>query len=558
MSVPANIIVDGDNYHLGTIFDGQAPVNDDGYTVGTNVVPFHGWLQEWNDAPSPLLVRLPQDIVAARLMFPYGDTGCKYNNVTAKPYTIMGPSSITKYMPQTGERPDIGLITDWSAWWMLTGDGYPMLQIAQAAASCPMHYRDENTGRPIDLLKYPTANCYSQNNQGKPWMPSGPIVNGYPQPPDGWRPQQAHYCEMSYLAYCATRNVRFLRDTQYSANFMVLCDAWLSGQRKIATIYGEYRGVAWAFRNLFMAHAATLDAETLGILPDSCMLSGYWETVLGNQLVYYDQYRANPANQYFRLIATPGRFAPWQVDYMLTALAFGVLSGHTAWTPLYIWALKNALDRTSGLTGYPPGLGTAYYLEGPDWATAVRNLVGAPEGGITQTQYDALMADPLNGGKAMQGQEYMMTTRAALVMADYLDKLKLAPVRATYPEFDAALANAQRMFLNYGRVNPRVSVISIGGNMPATVTMDVGQSVPINLSFTDGAPNAVPTYTQTDAIGTISDMTLTGAVFNASAPGHTSITVHTQGKNGEITDTGEVIVNSPLPTAVALSFGTPS
>ena len=52
---------------------------------------------------------------------------------------------------------------------------------------------------------------------------------------------------------------------------------------------------------------------------------------------------------------------------------------------------------------------------------------------LSKAQHDALVADPLNGGKAMMGEEYMMTTRAALVMADHLDKKGLAAVRATYP-----------------------------------------------------------------------------------------------------------------------------
>jgi hypothetical protein len=79
--------------------------------------------------------------------------------------------------------------------------------------------------------------------------------------------------------------------------------------------------------------------------------------------------------------------------------------------------------------------------------------------GMTQTVYESLKADPLYSGKAFMGQGSMMTTRAALVMAAYLDKKKLANVRATYSDFDACLTNANRMFRAYGSVGARTSVV---------------------------------------------------------------------------------------------------
>jgi len=71
-----------------------------------------------------------------------------------------------------------------------------------------------------------------------------------------------------------------------------------------------------------------------------------------------------------------------------------------------------------------------------------------------------LNADPYHGGTPMKGMEYLMTTRAVLVMADYLDKKGLAGVRQAYPNFDNCLKNVNRMFSATGRVNARVSVVS--------------------------------------------------------------------------------------------------
>ena len=322
---------------------------------------------------------------------------------------------------------------------------------------------------PIDLLKYPQANCYDTPAQGSPWLeryprdPQGNNIVG-----DGMVPQQAHFCEMAYVAYLASGDLGFLEEVQYNANFTVLCDAIKSTPRQ-AILSGELRGIAWAFRNLFMAHAATQDAEATGVLPSSCHPSSYWKTLLDNQLAYYTAtYKNDQSNQYFRLVSGGRRFGPWQVDYMLTALAFGVLTGHSDWAPLYLWALKNAIDRTSGTSGYPVGWGGAYYLGSPwlrrpdgtfdqgaydtstpfTWYDTFLFQQNDPHSKMpTATEIAALKEDPFNGGKPMTGGEYLMTTRAVLVMAQYLHKIGALDVKSVYPELEVCISNVNRMVL---------------------------------------------------------------------------------------------------------------
>lgn len=484
MAIPAGIktttYADGSiRYHNGTLFDGAAPKHVDPYTDNGVKVDLHYWNAWWRYRPNPIAVkRSPADIVAANQMFPYGDTGCKVGSVPT--FNFAGPmdnAGLTKYMPTTGERPEIGLITDPSALFMLGGSPQSMIAWAQANDSFPLHFQDETTGKPIDLLKYPTAGCGDPGN-GYPYLLKGepdPKATFYSAWGGGLTPQQAHFTEMSYVAYCATRDVGFLENVQYNANFTVLCDPYVSRVRAlgIATVSGEYRGVAWAFRNLFMAHAATLDAEAAGILPATCHPSSYWKKLLDNQLAYYTSKMLDPANQVFRLVTGANdMFGPWQVDYMLTALALGVLTGHSDWVPLYLWALKNAIDRTSGKSGYPPGYGGAYYMPGnvadwkTSWLTGIPTLGGAEP--PTASQIATLAADQYNGGKAMVGREYLMTTRAALVMAQRLDKLGLAAVKATYPDLDTCVANVNRMLAG-GGMNPRVSVVLDPSQAPGTI-----------------------------------------------------------------------------------------
>lgn len=564
-------------FHLGVLGnlpadqDPKQPFNmtaykavvDDGVTTKTYDVPAHWWNGRWTHYPSPIsIVRTPAQLVAARRMFPYGDTGCKLPSQSVTPKcTLMGSSDITIYMPTTGERPDIGLSTDNSAWYMLGKDPDGMIQWGLAGTSCPMHFRDQGTGKPIDLLKYPSTNSYSlPGYQGSPWLAQGKqAANGYCEYGGGWQPQQAHYCEMSYVAYLATQNPSFLEDLQYSANFTVFCSKEVSGP---AVPAGEYRGAAWAFRNLFMAHAATLDAEASGSLPNGCLPSSYWKTILDNTLAHYSKYMGDPNNQVFRLVTGYQRFAPWQCDYMLTALAFGVLTGHSDWSPLYLWALENVIARTRNTPwqngGFPPGWGTPYYMDvAPTWYDAFLGLKDKPEGGVSQAQIDALKIDPLNGGKAMQGNEYLMTTRAALIMADYLDKQGICNVRGTYPELDKCIKICTDMNTSYGSMNPRVSVIFTGGIiMPTAVTINLGQKVHLDVAFTGPKPPAPPTYTQTDAtVGSLSAGDMAGVLFTSIKVGKSIVTAATTGVNGPLSASCEVTVNSPLPTGITLTPG---
>jgi len=452
-------------------------------------IPAHWWNAEWTYRPTPIVIkRMPPQIVAADQMFPFGDIGAKAANVTVPPYTPMGSSSVTLAMPTTGERADIGLLSDPSAHFMRTGDGAAMLAWAQCAASCPVHFRDEKTKKPISLLQYPKANCYPDSKANQPWLNYGPLRSdgsGYQSFGGNWTPQQAHYCEFgSYLAFLATHDTGFLEDLQYSANFTTgICDAYLSTPTMTIT-FGEMRGMAWAFRNLFMAHAATKYAESQGILPDTCHPSSYWKTLLDNQLAHQKVCMSDPTNQTFRLLGSVKRFGPRQVDYVLESVAFGILTGHSEWTNFWLWMLGNVIARTNGTSGYPVGWGMAYYLntcpwlKNPDgswnynaydtskpfgWREAFQWLQNDNSGTPpTRAQLDALKADPLNGGVAMSLIESIMTTRSVLVMAAYLEKKGLANVRAMYPELDTCIANADRMVRNHGSVNPRASVILRG------------------------------------------------------------------------------------------------
>src|SRR6187431_2596566 len=106
-----------------------------------------------------------------------------------------------------------------------------------------------------------------------------------------------------------------------------------------------------------MAHAATRDAEVRGDLPATCHPSSYFKRLLDQSLVYYTANVGAQVQKDFHIwLPTSDKYSPWMEEYLNTALAFGILTGHSDWLPLYLFSLGNVIARTNGTSGWPPSL----------------------------------------------------------------------------------------------------------------------------------------------------------------------------------------------------------
>lgn len=536
--------------------------------TSTNTVAFdqdiqdHYWQSQWTYRPNPIaILRTPKEIVDTNRMFAFGRPPQMAPLAPALPrggYSIMGcANNMTVYMPTTGERSDIGLVTDHGAQAMMGISTANLIDWAQSAASYSLHYRDENTGKPLNILLNKCNRYALKQRQPGLWIDQGPVIPatgtvylpdgtldpnapGYDRGSDGWitqgggklTAQMAHFTEMSYLAHQFTKDPVFLEDCQHEANFVAIGDdgRWDAQNRPIFT--SEYRGEGWAIRSVMMAHVVTKDAEDAGTLPSTCLPSSYFKTILDAQLEYrlalcklsVDPQTgrlksSDPSIECFRLLNAAGRFGPWQHDYVMLALSFAVLTGHDDWKPLYLWALGNTVARTNSTatthSGYPTGYGGAYYVNtvrgqgsgwdaarGPQpsdwgkryttWAECFEDLQlygsdpweGTPSG-LTQAQYDFLLANPLNNGTFITGFEYCQNTHAILVAAAYLEFKGLINVRTAYPELDRCIANVERA-LTGSHFGPRQSIVNDPAAAPVVITpLPPGPSLP-------GAPPVTP------------------------------------------------------------------
>jgi hypothetical protein len=471
----------------------------------------HWWGACWTYRPKPLrAVRTPAQIVAMRASFPFGDTGVPVKG-PSKAATYKGPmdtSTVTVYMPTTGERGDIGHLTDASAWWMLGNPPDGMFAWAQAGDSCSIRFRDEKTGRPIDLLKNPTANCYFSSAQGTPWI-RGAVDKGT----NPWTAQEAHFCDMWFLACMATQDLNILEGLQYAANFMLLNDNALSRKQGKAVLHGEYRGLAWAFGMLFKAWFATKDAEARGPLPAFLHPSSYWQTLIDQSADYYLSQMTGHPYETFSLMCKMGRYSPWMHDYLCTTMGLGALMGQPKAATIFNKIIKNNVDRASGKSGYPYAYMNPYRmntsqpavpgkdgdLKQPplDWPGAFKSFIGDYEAPITQADYDRIIVDQSNGGVQLRPSGYINEFRSAMAMADYLDKNGIVPVRATHPDFDLAYGHALTFYKNYGHPYLRTAVVATAPPaspqpqpatgvtfMPSTANLKIGETRQLNLTVT--------------------------------------------------------------------------
>lgn len=446
----------------------------------------HGWNQEWTHRVGPFVLRKsPADIVAAKLLPAYGPNGNKVGGVANYQFTgaFFDSAGVAIYMPTTGERPDIGMITDPAAFYMLTGQAGPMLAWARAGGTCPNHWHDKKTGLPVNIVTHPGLNSADREGlQGDPVPgtlspyiykgPLNPADGNYPNYADKWTPQPAHYCDMHYVAAIATEDPVLLRDLQNAAAFTLgqSAEIFLPDGRRVQA--GEYRGVAHGLGMSIKARAATLNAESGNwIIPGFHQPSAHYDALLAPSVKYYTDIVATiPACATFNVFPQGAdSLGPWQHGYLVMDLALSVLTGVSGAEPLFIFALKNTVARFSGKSGWPPAW-SAYYitLKGKtNWSEAFDGQLA--EAALDQATYNKLKADPTNGFAILGTAEYMMTDRAGLVFADQLEKLGLCNVRAQVPDFDAALGNVEAFFHKYGNVNPRVALADPGVIPPVVV-----------------------------------------------------------------------------------------
>ncbi len=398
-------------FELGRLFNVTTPTHLGAYTVtifrgdqqiARVEVPTHYWFSRWRwqSAPRPVVADVG-NLIGQRLLPPYDRAGgvlkdnlvstcvplppnpgrppskklvCTTTNqpiwvpsttmpsvmTTHTPYTVMGLAGVEPYMPRTGERPDIGLVTESQAQYICTGASAPLnatMAQAEASGTVPWHMRDENTGAPINFRTYPRANWYWDSRVGSPWVKTveSPIT-----------PDSAHQPALAYVPYMLTGDPYFLEEMQFASTFN-----WGTIPPNYRPGIPQSRSFAWSMRTLAQLARVTPSNVPSWLLPQS-----YWRGFLDENRVMLETVyvgASSPVRSMFRSTAdiessrdegaaAPGGtwIDPWQDEFVASVMGWILSMGFNDWQYAYDWKMGTDVARTSTTSGWVRAYATPY------------------------------------------------------------------------------------------------------------------------------------------------------------------------------------------------------
>jgi hypothetical protein len=420
-------------FELGRLRPKSPPANLEAYQVTilrgdrvvfTAKVPQHYWFSRWRwqSSPRPITTKV-SDLIARGLLPPYDG---RATNGTARQarrfsYQIMELAGITPVMPMTGERDDIGPVTEVQAEFVCTGNEAALATLlaqAEGAGTCPWYYRDEATGAPLDVIRYPKASKYGPNV-------SDPYIATTKTP---IQLDTNHEPALAYLPFMLTGDPYHLETMQFQVTFDYIV---VPGPARF--VMGQPRGQAWLLRTL--AQAATVTPEST---PQWLMRRGYFQQLLNAKRDWINRtfvMDPSPEHAIIRTVteglAAPshakpfdrGTFcAPWQDEFLAFIFCWIVQMGHPDWRAIAQWKIGSCTARTNGRSGWNRAYPTPYILFLK--ASGDAPIVGSWSEAWTLNDgyYHWPRSDPdqlsiLKGGDIV----YPMYTRGALAMATRLD-----------------------------------------------------------------------------------------------------------------------------------------
>lgn len=432
-------------FELGRMRPKAPPANLDSYTVAitrgdrtvfTAQVPHHYWFSRWRWQSSPRPVTVETSKLIANGLLPRYDvraTEGTGRSTQRFSYQIMGLAGLSRVMPATGERDDIGPVTEIQAEFICTGKSAALATLlaqAEGAGTLPWCLRDEATGAPFDLLRYPKGSMYSPQT-GEPYIAaaSTPI-----------QLDTNHEPAVAYLPFLLTGDPYYLETMQFQVTFDYV--ALPAGDRYST---GQVRGQAWLLRTLGQAAAVTPEQTPRWLMPRR-----YFRELLTDKFNWITQsFVLDPAppRAVFRSMEQAfssrpeGPFeagtlmSPWMEEFMAFVLCWLVQMGHADWEPVARWKIGSTVARTNGTSGWIRARPTPYRLALRDhahslWLTSWGDAWALTSAGFGWKYKDA---DQLDAGRDLTYPSY---SRGALAMAAHLE---LPETRACFDWIDAQI-----------------------------------------------------------------------------------------------------------------------
>jgi hypothetical protein len=288
----------------------------------------------------------------------------------------MGAGLALPYMPTTGAHEDIGILPGWTTSYVMTMDKRAreaMLITGDGAGSFSMHYRDQNTDRPVSLSNYPYMSLYGR--VGDTYNPVAKRTEWFPAcGGDCSTPYTfdiSHQPSLAYVPYLVTGDYYYLEEMQ----FWAMLDTFASNPAYRENIKGlvipeQLRGQAWALRTL---------AQAAYITPDNDVLKADLVTLMNNNLDWYNATYSNnasanklgiPVHGYSIAYNNDTAIAPWMDDFFTSAIGHAAELGFEKAKPLLAWKAKFPVGRMTA-----PGV---CWVMGSPYSLTIRDSAAKP------------------------------------------------------------------------------------------------------------------------------------------------------------------------------------
>jgi hypothetical protein len=352
----------------------------DGEEAHVEAVPRHAWgcRWRWASADRPL-IRTAEEVVADNFLPRMSLRAARiegYSGVIVPPVPRPSPPYTTFRGPdpeQTdhkcglqlaidggGERPEIGLVTEWQADWLLRGtasSGNTMFAQAEAfAGDIDFFIPDCTTGGPVDYKSddlhywsYTLGREYGGPSYYRIW---------HAEPVHDWWLHEAssHLPNLFLVPYALTEDPYYIEGQQYLCQWTLGWDIYGRecvynhvGTRPVTGYTGETRTLGWDVRNVAIAYRISPASPPSWLLPSS-----YYAAVSDDMVLITDTlFTKNPARQFslFRLFANDNFWQIFQQSYAVMGMSLADMYGLPGWREqleFYFGFFDGVLRGTSG------------------------------------------------------------------------------------------------------------------------------------------------------------------------------------------------------------------
>lgn len=290
----------------------------------------------------------------------------------------MGVGAALYGMAAAGGRQDIGILPGWTVTYLLTQDKgakHVTMGTADLAGSWPMHYRNQNTDRPVSLIDYPYMTLLGgragTKNKATGQLEAFPLCAGSGLCDSKNRPDTAHQPSFAYVPYIVTGDHYYLEEMQFWAMYSTFTsNPSYREHGKGLVKWDQVRGQAWTLRTL---------AQAAWISPDADPLKAHFEYFLNTNLDWYNENYTNGTGGFANAlgIITNGYavtyksglgIGPWMDDFFTSAIGYASEMGFSKATPLLAYKAKFPVDRMTA-AGSCWQDGAAYSMQVRDTTT---------------------------------------------------------------------------------------------------------------------------------------------------------------------------------------------